>query len=682
LTSRGDFAIVDLLFDRGGLMRDFARTMALMLGLLLAVGSGLGCGPKKTPVEDDGGGRIVQSLLIEFDQRLVFPTSVLTFRMKGSDRMVPRAAEVVFEGTTDDGREINWTTVVQPPPEGFPRMRGDQGDVLVKLPVSEGFWDIIAPGFEADYQGAIGINLVDEIGPLAEGRLEGMTLTLQEDATPTVQIVASGDYYPNETIEVSGDQFLRPAEGNTWAVVSGTFTYANTELGERAINGERVPIRWTGSRTKGDFHLDPNVFGVQPGQFSGSLSFENELSDGQLFTGGEQESFEAALQQTFLASLDPPAGSRGQRITLTGRGFVNQADDGSYGMFLELDGTFTYDEGGELDLTGGQALVRPPDRVLDDERAEMAVWYEIDDGRLTGLGAEPGTFEGTITPVLFDRYAPDEFRGIEYQGTFRVNPTKQMVHLKYLPGFSKGLEKYGLQNVEFEIRQRILEVTNRDYADVNVEFVESPPEDFLEYATIEIGGPDPTGGGKFGYDNTCNVQAEKCKDTSNLYLGDYLGGVNANSADEFNTPFGGVFIESFDYFSPTLNPEGADDGSPEFDRIMEPFMRDLGGTPVRGTEYPGGERDAQIEEAVKMVGSVIGNTCTHEIGHSLGLAFFPQDLIRPGNAFHNKIPCDDCIMDSGSERPFVERGEISGAGPAEFNERNLGYLKDILPLPQ
>ncbi len=663
-------------------MRDFARTMALMLGLLLAVGNGLGCGPKKTPVEDDGGGRIVQSLLIEFDQRLVFPTSVLTFRMKGSDRMVPRAAEVVFEGTTDDGREINWTTVVQPPPEGFPRTRGDQGDVLVKLPVSEGFWDIIAPGFEAEYQGAIGINLVDEIGPLAEGRLEGMTLTLQEDATPTVQIVASGDYYPNETIEVSGDQFLRPDEGNTWAVVSGTFTYANSELGERAINGERVPIRWTGSRTKGDFHLEPNVFGVQPGEFSGSLSFENELSDGQLFTGGEQESFEAALQQTFLASLDPPAGSRGQRITLTGRGFVNQADDGSYGMFLEFDGTFTYDEGGELDLTGGQALVRPPDRVLDDERAEMAVWYEIDDGRLTGLGAEPGTFEGTITPVLFDRYAPDEFRGIEYQGTFRVNPTKQMVHLKYLPGFSKGLEKYGLHNVEFEIRQRILEVTNRDYADVNVEFVESPPEDFLEYATIEIGGPDPTGGGKFGYDNTCNVQAEKCKDTNNLYLGDYLGGVNANSADEFNTPFGGVFIESFDYFSPTLNPEGGEDGSPEFDRVMGPFMRDLGGTPVRGTEYPGGERDAQIEEAVKMVGSVIGNTCTHEIGHSLGLAFFPQDLIRPGNAFHNKIPCDDCIMDSGSERPFVERGEISGAGPAEFNERNLGYLQDILPLPQ
>lgn len=665
-------------------MREFPNRLALTLGLIFILGFGAACGPQQTDDDDGESGRVPQDLVSELDQKLIFPTSVLTFRMKPTERLVPRAAEVIFQGTTDDGREIDWTTTVQPPPEGFPRVRGDQGDVLVKLPVDEGFWDIVSPGFEATYQGSIAINLVDEIGVLGEGRpLEGLSLTLKEDATPTVQLVpGAGENqpnYPNETVEVSGGQFLRPEEGTTWAVVNGTFTYEDEALGERQINGERVPILWTGHRTEGNFHIDPAVFGVRPGQFSGSLSFENELSDGQLFTGGTQDSYQTVLGHSYLARLDPPAGSRGQRITFTGRGFVDQADDGSYGMYYEFDGTFTYDEGGELDLQGTKALVRPPDRVLDDERAEMAVWYEIDEGRLTGLGAEPGVFDGTITPVLFDRFGQEEFRGIEFQGTFGVNPTRQMVHLKYLPGFSKGLEKYGLQNVELEIRQRILEVTNRDYEGVNVEFVESPPEDFLEYATIEIGGPDPTGGGKFGYDNTCNVQAEKCKDTNNLFLGDYLGGVNANSADEFNTPFGGVFIESFDYFSPTLNPEGADDGSPEFDRILGPFMRELGGTPVRGSEYPDGERVAQIEEAVHMVGSVIGNTCTHEVGHSLGLAFFPQDLIRPGEAFHNKIPCEDCIMDPGSERPFVERGEINGVGPAVFNDRNLGYLQDILP---
>ncbi|MDX1745676.1 MAG: hypothetical protein R3324_07040, partial [Halobacteriales archaeon] len=308
------------------------------------------------------------------------------------------------------------------------------------------------------------------------------------------------------------------------------------------------------------------------------------------------------------------------------------------------------------------------------------VWYEItEENTLEGLGAQPGVFEGTITPTFQDRYG--EYLGVEYQGEFRINPTKQMVYVKYLPGFSKGLEKYGLSNVELDIRRRILEVTNRDYADMNVEFVDSPPTEFLDYATIEIGGPDPTGGGKFGYDNTCNVQSQKCKDTKNLFLGDYLGGINVNSQDEFNTPFGGVFIESFDFFSPTLNEDNAD-ASPEFDRILSPFMPALGGTPVRGTEFPGGERDEQIREAVHMVGSVIGNTCTHEIGHSLGLSFFPRDLISPGEAFHNKIPCTDCIMDPGSERPFEERGEIAGQGPAVFNDRNREYLLDILPLPQ
>src|SRR5690606_23818155 len=135
-------------------------------------------------------------------------------------------------------------------------------------------------------------------------------------------------------------------------------------------------------------------------------------------------------------------------------------------------------------------------------------------------------------------------------------------------------------------RQRILEVTNRDYDGLNVEFVDTEPEEFMEYATIEIGGPDPTGGGKFGYDNTCNVTEQKCKDTSNLFLGDYLGGINVNSADEYNTPFGGVFIESFDFFSPTLNPDNSD-ADPEFDRVLGPFMPALDGTVVKGTEFPG-----------------------------------------------------------------------------------------------
>lgn len=652
------------------------RFPIVVLVCLLLGGAGAGCGNRQPIPIDATDTRIVQRLLVEFDQFVVFPTSVFQLRMKGSDRMVPRAVQVRLDGTVD-GVPLTFESLVAPT-TGFRRTNGDQGDVIIELPVDEGLWAEVLPAPTALFDGSIEVEMVDEIGVLARGGLEGMRLEFRSDATPNVGVVPSGDFYANEHLPVTGDNFLRPEEGTTWAVVTGTFTYADTSLGTRQIAGERVALRWTGSRRAAEFHVDPGVFGVRAGQFDGSLSFANELRNGTVFPGNNQGAHLLSIGEGFLAALDPPAGSRGQRITFQGRGFVPQAEDDAYVMFFRFDGEFTYADGSVLDLTGENVLERPADAVVSDDTAEMAVWYEIIEGRLHGLGASAGTFTGTITPVFQDRIGV--FDGVPFQGEFTVLPTKQMVYLKYLPGFSKGLEKYGLQNVEFEIRQRILEVTNRDYAELNVDFVDTPPTEYLEFATIEIGGPDPTGGGKFGYDNTCNVTEQKCKDTNNLYLADYLGGVNVNSADEYNTPFGGVFIESFDFFSKELNPDNAD-ASTEFDRVFGPFMPSLGGTPVRGTEYPGGERSAQIDEAIWVFGSVIGNTCTHEIGHSLGLAFYPQDLIRPGESFHNKIPGELFIMDPGSERPFEERGEIGNTGPARFNDRNMDYLLEILPRP-
>lgn len=637
-----------------------------------------GCGqPVVEPAPQ--GGRLVQRLLVEFNQYTMFNSSVPQFRMKGSDRMVPSGAEVRLTGHVD-GRPVDYLATVTAPLDGFARSLGDQGDVLVNLSVQHGLWAEMSPAPVATFVGAVSVELTDEIGTLAEGTLEGMTLTFKADATPTVAPVVSGNFFANETLAVTGENFLRPEEGESFAVVDGTFTYDDPEFPDRAIVGLRAPIQWTGSRTSAQFHIAPNVFGIRPGKFEGSLRFENQLTNGQLFTGNTQPAHILTLGEPFLATVSPPAGSRGQRIHFQGRGFVPQAEDNSYVMFFRFDGMLVLDNGETLDLTGPNALERPADRILSHDTAEMAVWYDIVDGRLLGLGAEPGVFIGSITPVFQDDLG--DFEGLPFVGepAFTVLPTKQIVHLKYLPGFSKGLEKYGLQNVEFEIRSRILEVANRDYAAVNVEFVDVLPTDFLEFATIEIGGPDPTGRGNFGYDNTCNVTEQRCKDTGNLFLGDYLGGINVNSGSEYNAPFGGVFIESFDFFSPTLNP-GVEATDPEFDRVLSPFMPALGGTAVRGTEFPGGERDAAIREAIWVVGSVIGNTCTHEIGHSLGLAFFPQDLIRPGEAFHNKIPGDLYIMDAGSDRPFTERAEINLPGVPRFNDRNLEYLLDILPLP-
>lgn len=650
-----------------------SKPHAVLLALFLGIfASGIGCS------SDDGnpaldGQRAAQEIPLEFDQSVVYPSSILTFRMIGTDRLVADGAQVSLDGSTSSG-DVS-TSVVVAPGDGFRRSRQDQGDILVEVPVEEVLWDELNGA--RSFDGTIEVAISDEIGVVAFGAVD-VSLDFRADATPEVSTVPSGQYFLNEGIAVSGDNFLRPDEGTTWAHVDGAFTLSDG--GEQDVSG-RVPMRWTGSRTSAEFVVDPNVFGIRLGTFEGSVAFENELRTGQAFAGNQQDGLSVEILETFIASITPDEGSRGQRVAYNGRGFIPTQDvDGeASGMVLIYSGTFRYDDGDELELTGENTLERPVDTVLSDEEAIQSVWYEIDpDAReLYGLGAKPGVFEGTITPVLYR--GADEQVGVSWQGEFRVLPSKQVVYIKYLPSFSKALEKYGLRNVELDIRERILEVTRRDYDGVNVEFTDQPVTDFVEYATIEVGGPDPSGGNKFGYDNTCNVQSQRCKDTFNLYLGDYLGGINAASASEFNTPYGGVFIESFDYFSPTLNPSNLD-ASEDFDRILGPFMPELDGTPIRGTEWPGGDRDDAIREAIHMVGSVIGNTISHEIGHSLGLAFFESDRFQAGTSFHNMLGGDRSIMDSGGERPFEERGEIDTPA-AQFNSRNMGYLQEILPLP-
>jgi hypothetical protein len=217
-------------------------------------------------------------------------------------------------------------------------------------------------------------------------------------------------------------------------------------------------------------------------------------------------------------------------------------------------------------------------------------------------------------------------------------------------------------------------VVRRDYAGLNVEFTERRPEDFAEYSVIEIGGTDPNGVGLLGLDNTAG------KDTGNLRLDDVIGGENASSGEQGYYVYGGVFLRSFTAFSPSLSQEDLYI-SPWFDTLFSPFMPALGGTPVDATEWPGGPRAQQIQSATLAMGNLIGHTVTHEIGHSLGLTFYPEDLEAPTERFHNEGDQPNAIMDGGQRRPFEERAEVDGQGPATFLPQNRAYLESILPLP-
>lgn len=646
------------------------RGVAATLALLVWVVGPAACvdGDK----EDSGETyeRETQEVEIKFDRETVIDASVLEFELVGTSRIVADEAKVHVTGERGPFGDAD---LLYP---GIIERKGDVGNIVVKLPIEETLWVDLEPSDGEIFTGSVEVRLEDDLGTVARGSVESTSWTFRRSYPPRVESVGAGEVYVGQRLPVEGSGFLRSAEGTTRAVVeSGELRPASGS--KRDLSGEEIPLEWNGSRSRALLPVGPTVFGVRPASFEATLRFENERSTGAVEEGPETRTISGAIQESYIARLRPGQGSRGQKITVEGRGFIPTNAEKNFGMFFRYSGRLDPRDDTEptVDFNGPNTVTRVPDRVVAEDRVEQSIWYSVEDRELEGLGATPGTFQGKITPVLFD--SRGEYEAVPWEGSFEVLPTKQVIYLKYLPAFSKALERYGLAAVEGPIRDRVRTVVERDYSAYHVDVRERKPTDFLDYATIELGGPDPSGKRAFGFDNSFNGVA---KDTGNLFLADYLGGVNEDAAAEFNNPYGGIFLSSFVFFSEELSSRNPD-ASPAFDRILEPFMPKLGGTPVRADEWPDGERADKIKRAVQMVGSVVGNTVTHEVGHSMGMTFVPGDFEKPGNTFHNKRP-GPYIMDAGSERPFEERAEIDGAGPPHFNSNNAEYLERILPKPE
>ena len=124
-----------------------------------------------------------------------------------------------------------------------------------------------------------------------------------------------------------------------------------------------------------------------------------------------------------------------------------------------------------------------------------------------------------------------------------------------------------------------------------------------------------------------------------------------------------------------------------FDAIFDAVRPDTG-TPVSAAEVRAGipalgddrrlprcarSRRRRIGCAVFVLGNLIGTTLTHEAGHSLGLAD------PTGEAFHDPGDGVNRLMDAGGDRPFEERAELLGQGPAVFCGDEYIYLRTVLP---
>lgn len=518
----------------------------------------------------------------------------------------------------------------------------------------------------ASFEGQLVVERVPRVGGATDRARLSVAFGTATALTPRLDAAAPLELRPGSRLTLSGDGFLHPTEGLSLVTFDGVFTTAAPATATE-IRGLQVPGLPPDPLDRGALELvmTPDILGVRPGSFAGTLSVQNVANaDPTPRVSGSLELEQLALSRPVIDGITPTQASRGQRVEVYGDGLLPADGLLQAGTLLVMEGHFSPTRGAAVDLTGANALALFPDEQPDNQSAAFVLRVGVDtEGRLTGLGQRPGVFEGVLTPLVFS--GADTVLGAGIPLTFTVKPPLQMVWLHFLPTFDDALAVFGLREERDAVIARILAVARRDYQGISIAFSTVPPEDFDEYSVVEIGASDPNGTQLFGLDNTAG------KDVGNRRFDDVIGGFNAETRARGFAAFGGIFPAEMLAFSPQLG-----DGplvSPRFDDIFADLAPPLGGVVAGpGEAASGGDRAQVIAEATRVLGNIIGSTISHEVGHSLGLV--PVDGL-----FHNAGDNPGWLMDAGFFRPFEERAELDGQGPSFFSPANREYLESVLP---
>ena len=480
----------------------------------------------------------------------------------------------------------------------------------------------------------------------------------------------SGEQHRNDLAVLSGNGFISESEGEIVAHFVGTYT--RDSGGATADVDARLPVTPVerGDRERGVIVLSTQIGGQQPGTFDGTVTLESTLRTGQT-----SRSLAVASNMHFnppeLFSLEPLQASLGQLLTVRGVGFLGGSDRPGEATVLDVVGEFTpvngtpepFEESIVLSYISGQELTFSIDTMIEDARIVSVLF-----------GHARGRFAGTATPVTLMTGEPS-LAGQTIPFGFELGAVRQVVHVRFLQGFYGSLVRFGLSSAAPEIEARVEERMRGIFEGFNVDLrFGAAPTDFAvtSYSVVEIGGPDPNGIGLFGYDNTPG------KDRFNVRLHDQIGGTNAETQADRAPGYGGVFVESFLYWSehpelPGDRPLGAPDPQPVFDETFDP-VRAQPATRAEAMGNGDAARNAAVRTAVNALGSIIGETTSHEIGHSLGMA---QPYGSP-TIYHNDFDGDGCIMDSGGDRPLGERMALPGFATTQWCYDHPEYLREIL----
>jgi hypothetical protein len=634
-----------------------APRLATLGSLILFVA---GCAPEIIKPRDTG---LEGLALTRVDPALVLPGTRVVLTGQSFVPSTLGATQVRIHGSFQNGTTVDLEADVTV--ASGSRIELSAGDQLFSL-----------LGGVGDFDGEVAVEVTSTVDKKLHSASLPVKLSFATDSTPRLDAVGDQVSFVNQPTEVNGDGFLLGGdEGETRAELTGCFTPAGqTTCGaQKTITIPAVPAT-AFDRTRVNFPYITAISGIGPGAFDGKVVMVNVQP-----SGTQRRSIEKTvhfdIQKPAIFGASTTAASLGQYVVINGGGFIGGNPDEA--TLLDLKGTFTPDGGGAprmLDLELVPEFVSGPEvRYVLSENDPL--------GMLVKLRKESGIIQGTVQPIVAD--LSGSVSGDAIPVALLILPVKQVVWVHFLDSYVESLRHFGLRAADPQIRARVLEVAARDYAGVNIEFRAEVVTDFALFATVDLAGPDPNGQGLLGYDNTPG------KDTDNLRLYDHIGGVNAVTQEDGSPGYGGVFVEGFFGFS--KHPNGLAARLPEdnttFDPIFDPFRVDVGGTETTaselaalqpptltdGTSCPAHDRRTQIACAIWVLGSIIGSTMTHEVGHSLGLA-------NPyGAGYHDAGDLPNRLMEVGSARPFDERAELNGEGPSVFCDTAYDYLRVILP---
>ncbi|MDW8246440.1 MAG: hypothetical protein RMJ84_07675 [Sandaracinaceae bacterium] len=472
----------------------------------------------------------------------------------------------------------------------------------------------------------------------------------------------------NDILVISGQGFISPSEGELNLRVEGDFT---SDRGIRQRVEAALPLNLLefSSRERAVVVLSTRLGGVRPGNLVGEAWIERRLNGGQSASTG-RSAIAIQFGPPVLYSIDGTMASIGRRVLVRGAGFVGGQGGTDEATVLRIQGEFRERAG--VVPRRIEAEIIP--RVRSGKELELVIDTAVRDGKVVSklFDAQRGVFEGRATPIVIANR--EEVRGESVPFRLTLGPPVQVVWLRFLPSYYQALSRFGLALAEEEIAQGIVQRIEEIYEGYNVDIRLEEPEDFDRsvVTVVEIGGPDPNGRGLFGYDNSPG------KDVGNLRMYDTIGGANAETQADGYPGYGGVFIESFLWWSshpelPGERPRSSPDVDPLFDEIFDPVRR----LPARRAEIQGQgppDRVEAVRRAIRALANIIGETTAHELGHSFGLA----QPYGPPTSFHRENDGEGCLMDSGIDRPFAERAALPGAPRTRFCDEEPAYLRSIL----